>query len=231
MTKQDEGGSGPDTTSRATTVELQVPAANPKLFRHKATDDILRLLADNPYESFTIRELSRITDHTTYSVKSAVDVLEDNGIVIAEAEGSSRPVGIDRTRLEKPEEPALRIPQPEFHAPVRAAFDRITSEFDGLRGVLLFGSVARGRADRQSDIDLWVLVEDANGDQHRANEIAKELDQRRFDGERYEFQILVESVESAHSYADRLRDIFTDAVTLQDSETLRDLKLEVLNDA
>jgi predicted nucleotidyltransferase len=227
MAKQDGSGPGADTT----TVELQVPATNPKLFKHKATDDILRLLADNPYESFTIRELGRLTDHTTYSVKSAVDVLADNGIVTADTEGNRRPVSIDRTRLHKPDEPALRIPQPEFHAPVRAALAQIADEFDDLRGVLLFGSVARGRADRQSDVDLWILVENAGGYQHRANEISQELGQQRFGGNRYEFEILVESVESARGYADRLQDIFTDAITLRDSETLRDLKREVVGDA
>ncbi|WP_436908657.1 nucleotidyltransferase domain-containing protein [Halosimplex marinum] len=212
------------------TVELPVPAPEPDLFRHTATDDLLRLLFDNPYEQFTIRELSRLTDNAAQSVKRAVDVLEANGLVVVEAGGNRRLVGINRARVTKPDDPVLRIPQPEFHRPVRAALERIRDDLGEVRGALVFGSVARGQADRRSDIDLWVLAGD-RADQHRANELAKELGGERFDGDRYEFQILVETPESARSHADRLEDVFTDAITLVNSDALRDLKHGVMGDA
>jgi predicted nucleotidyltransferase len=212
------------------TVGLPIPAPEPDLFRHKATNDILRLLLDNPYDQFTIRELSRLTENATQSVKRAVDVLEPNGIVDVSADGNRRLVGINRRRVTKPDDSVLCIPQPEFHPPVRAALDELREELDEILGVLVFGSVARGRADRQSDIDLWVLTADRS-EQHRANELAKELGRERFDGDRYEFQILVESLESARSHGDRLEDVFTDAITLVDSDELRSLKTEVLSDA
>lgn len=231
MTKQTGSNDRGPRSNPSATIWLPVPAPNPDLFRHKATNDILRLLLDNPYETFTIRELSRLTDHSTYSIKSAVDVLEVNGLVTAQSEGNRRPVGINRTHVSKPDEPVLRIPQPEFHDPIRTALDRLCTELDDVRGILVFGSVAQGQADRQSDIDLWVLVADSRSEQHRANEIAKELGEERFDGERYEFQVMVESIESAHGYADRLAEIFTDAITLQESEALRHLKQDVLTNA
>lgn len=227
MGEQDSSDDRSLGSNQAAAIRLPVPAPNPDLFRHKATNDILRLLLDNPYGTFTIRELSRLTEHSTYSIKSAVDVLEDNGLVTAASEGNRRPVGINRTQVSKPDDPVLRIPQPEFHEPVRTALDRLHAELDDVRGVLVFGSVARGQADRQSDIDLWVLT-DSRSEQHRANEIAKQLGQERFDGERYEFQVMVESTDSAHGYADRLTDIFTDAITLHGSEALQQLKEEVL---
>ncbi len=212
------------------TVGLPIPTPDPNLFRHTATDDLLQLLLDNPYEQFTIRELSRLTDNAAQSVKRAVDVLEANGLVVVEAEGNRRLVGINRTRVTKPDDPVLRIPQPEFQRPVRAALDRIRNELAEVHGVLVFGSVARGQADRQSDIDLWVLAGD-RADQHRANELAKALGQKQFDGDRYEFQILVETLESARGHGDRLEDVFADAITLVDSDALRDLKQEVMGDA
>jgi predicted nucleotidyltransferase len=212
------------------TVGLPIPTPDSDLFRHTATDDLLQLLLDNPYEQFTIRALSRLTDNAAQSVKRAVDVLEANGLVVVEAEGNRRLVGINRIRVTKPDDPILRIPQPEFHRPVRAMLDRIRDELDEVQGILVFGSVARGQADRQSDIDLWVLACDRT-DQHRANELAKALGQERFDGDRYEFQILVETPESARSHGDRLEDVFADAITLVDSDTLRNLKHEVMSDA
>jgi predicted nucleotidyltransferase len=227
MTKQDYSDDGARSHPPAT-LRLPVPAPNPDLFRHKATNDILRLLVDNPYETVTIRELSRLTGHSTYAIKSAVDVLEENDLVTAQADGNRRPVGINRTHVSKPDDPVLRIPQPEFHEPIRTALDQLRTELADVRGVLVFGSVAQGQADRQSDIDLWVLVADSRSEQHRANEIATELGQQRFDGERYAFHVMVESIDSAHGYADRLTDIFTDAITLQESEALRQLKEEVI---
>ena len=221
---------GPTDQGEQVTVGLPIPAPDPDLFRHTATDDLLRVLVDNPYEQFTIRELGRLSDNAAQSVKRAVDVLEANGLVVVESEGNRRLVGIDRTRVTKPDDPVLRIPQSEFHAPVRAALDRIRDELEAVEGVLVFGSVARGRADRQSDIDLWVLAGD-RADQHRANELTKELGQERFEGDRYEFQILLETPESARGHGDRLEDVFADAITLVDSDALRALKHEVLSDA
>jgi len=191
---------------------------------------VLRVLVDNPYQQFTVRELGRLTDTPAQSVKRAVDVLEPNGIVMAEPEGNRRLISITRTRLSIPDDPILRIPQPEFHEPIRTAIERLQAEIESTAGVLLFGSVARGDADRQSDIDLWMLATE-RGVQHTANEIAKELGQQQFDGDRYEFQILVETPDSARSQADRLRDIFTDAITIVESEELTTLKQEVLNSA
>lgn len=212
------------------TVGLPIPAPDPDLFRHTATNDVLRLLLDTPYESFTIRELARLTDNAAQSVMRAVDVLEANDVVVVEREGTQRLVGINRRRVSTPDDPVVRIPQPAFHPPVRAAVDRLRDELTDVEGVLVFGSVARGRADRRSDIDLWVLAGD-RGQQHRANELANELGQERFDGDRYEFQILVETPASARSRADRLEDVFADAITLVDSETLRECKRAVLDDA
>lgn len=228
MARQD--GVTDDGATQAT-IGLPIPAPDPDLFRHTATNDLLRLLLDNPYEQFTIRELARLTDNAAQSVKRAVDALEANGLLVVAPEGNSKLVGINRDRLSKPDDPVLRIPQRDFHPPVRAALDRLRAELNGIAGVLVFGSVARGRADRQSDIDLWVLARDRASQQHRANEISKELEQERFDGERYEFQILVESPESARGHGDRLEDVFTDGITLVDSDKLRDLKQEVLNSA
>jgi predicted nucleotidyltransferase len=226
MTRQN--GEGRETEQA--TVGLPIPTPDPDLFRHTATDDLLQLLLDNPYEQFTIRGLSRLTDNAAQSVKRAVDVLEANGLVVVKAEGNRRLVGINRTRVAKPDDPVLRIPQPEFHRPVRAALDRIRDELAEIHGVLVFGSVARGQADRQSDIDLWVLAGD-RADQHRANELAKTLGQKQFDGDRYEFQILVETPESARSHGERLDDVFADAITLVHSDALRALKHEVMSGA
>lgn len=49
-----------------------------------------------------------------------------------------------------------------------------------------------------------------------------------FDGDRFEFQVLVESITTARRIGDRLREIFATGLTLVDSETLYQFKPEVL---
>ncbi|MFT4921558.1 MAG: putative nucleotidyltransferase [Haloarculaceae archaeon] len=134
--------------------------------------------------------------------------------------------------------------------------------FDDIRGILLFGSVARGKADRQSDIDLWVLVDDAMGQQHAANKLSDELsglqippavalrdvsdadigeswdtirEKLETDGQnwasaqRYSFEIIVETPTSFLNQLDRVdTEMFTEGITLRDSETFQRLKQEVL---
>ncbi len=106
---------------------------------------------------------------------------------------------------------------------------RLTDQIEEIHGIVLFGSVARGDADRRSDIDCFVLVDGTQATaQQTAHEITSELNEEAFDGDRYKFHVLVESVESAHRYGNRLREIFATGLTLKTSETLTQLKEEVL---
>lgn len=146
-----------------------------------------------------------------------------------EAGGNRKNVSINRDRLTKPDDPILQIPQSEFHAPVRTAVSRLRDELAGVIGIPVFGSVARGEADRRRDVDLWVVVQaDRATNQRTANEIGKELEETRFDGDRYEFQILVESARFALHYSDRLEDVVASSITLYETETLQRFKREVL---
>jgi predicted nucleotidyltransferase len=70
--------------------------------------------------------------------------------------------------------------QSVFQTPVRVARHYVEDELDGVVGVVLFGSVARGDADRRSDVDLWVLVTgDHMQQRHAANKLADRLDDVR----------------------------------------------------
>lgn len=214
-----------------TTVQLSVPVTHPELFTHQATADILSVLADSPYTGFGIRELSRITGHTHRSISQAVSDLEAVDLVTVNQQGPKKLVHINRERLTKPDDPIVTIPQSEFHEPVRDLVAELESRLSNVHGIVLFGSVARGDADRRSDIDCFALVADKQAtNQQTAHEIIADLRDRRYDGDRYEFHILVESVKTAAQYGDRLQDIFTDGLTLIESEPLRELKREVLTD-
>lgn len=211
------------------TLALPVPVPESGLFSHKCTGDVLSVLVDSPDASFGIRDLSRATSHPHRSISAAVDDLAAVGFVEIEHDGPKKLVSIDRDRLDKPEDPILQIPQSEFHGPVRELIDRLLADLGDVEGIVLFGSVARGRADRRSDVDCFVLVDSQQATAQRtADEIAATLGEESFDGDRYSFHVLVESVETARGYGERLEEIFATGLTLEESETLRELKTGVL---
>ena len=200
----------PDTGPSEARINVPVPAKNEELYRHSVTNDLLSFLIDRPFEEYTLRKLASLVGTTHRTVSLAVDILEDNDLVVVTPEGNKKLVGINRDRIETPENDVLRIPQPEFQQPVQEAVDALVDQLDDVLGILVYGSVARGEADRQSDVDLWVLVrEERSRNQQRAAELAKGLAETRIGGERYGFHIVVESPESVPAYTEDIASIVT----------------------
>lgn len=157
-------------------IGLALPVRDSELFKHSASPYILNFLSDNPDINVSIRQLSNVTPLSERATREAVNVLEANGLVETFHKGNARRVHINRTRLDKPQDPILSIPQTHFQTPVRVARHYIEDKLDHILGIILFGSVARGEADRQSDIDLWVLVGSNHMEQrHEANKLTQHL--------------------------------------------------------
>jgi len=129
--------------------------------------------------------------------------------------------------LSRPDDPLLEIPQAEFHAPVRTALEQLLDQLDAVIGVVLYGSVARGDADRRSDVDLWVLVtEDRMANQRTANTVRQDLETQEFDTGRYAYEIDVEALPAVPNYTEDLQEILSDGIVLHDTdkfETVREM--------
>lgn len=178
MRHQRSGSSSEDdvTGVAGASIGFSLPVRNPELFKHGATPHILNFLSDNPDIDVSIRQLSQVVPMSERATREAVNALEANDLIQTYNQGNARRVHINRARLDKPEDSIRSIPQTEFQTPVRVACRYIDDELDDVRGIILFGSVARGTADRQSDIDLWVLVaEDHLQQRHEANKLATHL--------------------------------------------------------
>lgn len=201
-----------DGTSGAS-ISLSIPVTNPELFKSKATNDILLFLTNHRFRSFSLTEVANQTGHSTQTVRRAAQTLIDNGLVVESPEGNQRSVQINRQRLSVPDDPILRIPQSEFHEPVKAAVDSLTSALDDVEGIVLYGSVARGEADRRSDIDLWVLTQGNRAENQReTNAVARNLEEQQFDGERYAYDIDVEEVQAIPTYTEDIREIIISGI-------------------
>jgi predicted nucleotidyltransferase len=208
-------------------VRLPVPVGDPEAFRYGATADILHLLVDNPDRTFTNRELHRVTGNGLSSVNAAVDALDALGVITVDRSGRANSVQIDSEMLTTPDDPVTAIPQPEYHAPVRAILGALEERIADDIGVVLFGSVARGTADRTSDIDLFVVVEGERMQaQREAHAVERLIADERFDGDRYEAHVVVEPRESAASH-DRIEEVLIEGLTLRDSPALDAVKQEV----
>ena len=215
------------TGDRGISIRVPIPAGDPKLYGRGAVDDVLLHLSRQRYDAYTPSEITDHLDHAESTIRRAIDVLEGNDLVVVEREGNRTPVRINRDRLSVPDDPYLRVPQTEFQRPVRTATERLAEGLDGVLGIVLYGSVARGEADRRSDVDLWVAVrEERPANQRRASRVEDELESRRFDGERYGFHVVVESVESVPAFTDDVGEILTAGIVVhrtEEFETLRRL--------
>jgi len=95
----------------------------------------------------------------------------------------------------------------------------LLDELDTVIGIVLYGSVARGEADRRSDIDLWVLVEeDRMANQRAANRVRQDLEDQEFDTGRYAYEIDVEALPAVPNYVDELREILSDGLVVYETE-------------
>lgn len=212
------------------------PKSGPTVFRTGVADDVVRQLADAPGTEFTIAELVDITGAARSTVWRAVDLLDEVGAVRVRETPQRKYVAVDTERL-LTDDPLLAIPQPEFHEPIRAFVDRVETEIaeaddvDELLSVVVFGSVARGEADRRSDIDLFVVVD---GDRTTARRlvtgVVDSLADRRFDGDRFAFEPYVETEESASRAGSKLQEIFEEGITVYGQDRLQSVRTAVFAD-
>jgi predicted nucleotidyltransferase len=216
-----------DEETAGVSISLRIPVSDERLFKHKATNDVILFLSRHSLNEYSISEIASYTGHTEPSVKRSVDVLNENGLVRDTPEGNKRLVQINQQRLSVPNDPYLQIPQKEFRKPVKEAAEEIESRLENVQAVVLYGSIARGEGDRLSDVDLWVLVSgDRPKQQRKANDIVRDMEEEKFDGDRYGFDIDVESVSSVPKYTDEIRQIVLSGIPIhntEDFETVRNL--------
>jgi predicted nucleotidyltransferase len=220
-------------------LELHFPFGDEQVFRYGAMEDILELLIRNPFREFSVRQLREVTGNGSKTTTRAVDLLEELELICVDESGRARSVRLNRKRVTIPDEPLFALPQDEFREPVRQFTERARAEVPSFSALIVFGSVARGEADRQSDIDVWILVEDDNEllqARRTATDIAVDLGEQRFGeaGQRYEFEVLVESVESAQSHGNAdngLEEVLAEGVVIDDSDALAHVKDVVLGGA
>lgn len=211
-------------------VYIQFPLPDQRLFRNQAAEDILLLLLRNLHTEFTVTEIRNITGGGGDTVQTALEVLEAANLIGTRKDGRRKLISANRDLFHNPDDPLLSIPQEKFRDPVKAFLDKIEKVEVEIVGVILFGSVSRGEADRASDIDLQIIVEsDLTKARRELHDVRQEVEDQKFEGERYELHLLVESIKSAESYCEELKEIFSEGIKLKHTEKLEEVQEAVFN--
>lgn len=212
-------------------ISLPIPLGEDRVFRNQAMEDIIELLYRNPHEEFGVRQMREITGHGAQTVDTALRLLVQLDLIRTRRRGNEKLIRINQERIQKPDDPILEIPQEEFRQPAKEFLEKAREkQGDNLVGVILFGSVARGEADRASDIDIQAIVEDELVEARRElHDLRQEIETQKFDGHRYEIQLLVESTESARNYGEKLQEIFSEGITLYSTDGLAEVREVVLS--
>lgn len=208
-------------------VRVRLPLPDEQIFRYGAMDDIVEIVAQNPSSEFSNRDLQRLTGYGGPSVSNALSLLTGMELLVRRDTGTKTLYRINEQRLHDADDPFLEIPQTEFREPLKRFVRRVDEELSTVAGTVCFGSVARGEADRMSDIDIFLLVGDDDElipARRTVSDIARELEGQPVDGQRYEFEVFVESAESARRRGNDLQRIFQEGIVLADSEPLQRLK-------
>lgn len=211
-------------------MQLSYPFPQQRIFRSKSIPKLLDILINNPHQQFTVSQLKQLTETGGSSINLGLETLRALDLIEEQREGKKLLISLNRERVDKPSDSLFAIPQESFRDPVFEIRQKLVSELDYVAGVILFGSVARGKADRTSDIDLLVIVEEnLTKARRKASEIKSELEETKINGQRYPYHILVESCASAKKRGDKLENIFIEGLVVHNSKTLEQLKGEIFD--
>lgn len=215
---------------------ITIPLENPQtilLFKRSASRDLLLLLEKNRYNRFSIRQLHRLMKgrHSLFSVQRSIAELEIMGVVLSSTTGRKKMVWINPERIHDPSDPFSRIPQDGYRKPIRTIVKAIRSRMGGDKAIILFGSVAKGKADRMSDIDILVITKKAKKAEVKAALIESDALKGRLLGERYRVNILVEELSEIEGSLDAntaLRSAIMEGIVLHGSKKINKDLMEVV---
>ncbi|MCK4445275.1 MAG: nucleotidyltransferase domain-containing protein, partial [Thermoplasmata archaeon] len=126
-----------------------------RFLKHKEVIDVLFSV---PGRRFTIRELSIEADSSYATTWRLVNALISMGALRSEVVGPSRLLSINEESPITADLKGLKEMDLLPHRKVAERFAELLSRISNVQKVILFGSVAEGRANADSDIDIAVVI-------------------------------------------------------------------------
>ena len=159
--------------------------------------EVLKFLKDNPDDFFSINEIAEKTSGSNPSVKKFLEELSDIGLVKFRKKGGSYLIEYNPdSRYDEAVKSIFKVEIDELwrkasmYGYLLRNDDQISEHIES---VVLYGSVARGTADSNSDIDILILT-DGKIDENEVMETALKISKEESD-EEIEIVPMVETIE------------------------------------
>ncbi len=201
-------------------INLNVTGKNVEnVFRYAIARDILLFLGKNRYKQFTISDIARNLDirPNTGNLRRALQALVLAGLLDEKKEGRGKFLKIKDDVILYPKDPYIQIPQVEFREIVRDIVEKVKRDRRVVK-VILFGGVARGTADRMSDIDFLVVSKDVIAIQNKTSKIAHNCRTGKMFDQRYGISIRVIDVEELKKPRGFVKDALLEGIVLYERD-------------
>lgn len=110
---------------------------------------VLKTISQDPYKKFHLREISKLTNLSPSSVKTSLDLLKKNDLIIEERLANLRRISANsNNNILKQFKVLTNV---EFIEP---AIKKLLPA----NTIVLFGSFAKGENDKDSDIDILIIT-------------------------------------------------------------------------
>ena len=159
--------------------------------------EVLKFLKDNPDDFFSINEITEKTSGSNPSVKKFLEELSDIGLVKFRKKGGSYLIEYNPdSRYDEAVKSIFKVEIDELwrkasmYGYLLRKDDKIGEHIES---VILYGSVARGTADSNSDIDILILT-DGEIEEDEIMETALKISKEKSD-EEVEIVPMVETIE------------------------------------
>lgn len=201
-------------------INLNITGKNVEnVFRYAVARDILLFLGKNRYKQFTISEIARNLDirPNNGNLRRALQALVSAGLLKEKKEGRGRFLKIKDDVILYPKDPYVQIPQDEFRDVVKNIMEKVKRD-RRVEKVILFGGVARGTADRMSDIDFLVVSKDVMASEDKTSKITHNCRTGKMFDQRYGISFRVIDVEELKKPRGFIKDALLEGIVLYERD-------------
>ena len=115
---------------------------------------ILQYFFNNPYENIHLRELARKTNISIFSTKAIIDELLTHNLLIEKKQGNQRLV---KPNMKNQFFRYLKIAFSIKKIQDSQLIECLEEKIPVITSIILYGSIAKGKDDANSDIDLLII--------------------------------------------------------------------------
>jgi len=123
------------------------------MFENYAGVKVLKLFLENPYSKYYLREIAKKAKVSPSTAKIVTDFLVEKGLIVRSVRGN---LAIFKANMSNPTFKHMKITKSLFEIWNSGIIPLLTKQCKA-QSITLYGGVARGEDDENSDIDILVI--------------------------------------------------------------------------